>query len=132
MWSKERRHLRSTRALEPESFGLSVDRYVCLFLPRGPYYLAKVPGLFLNAASCAQVDKAVLAQYIFSPLSLVRQKYSIICQEAGEVGGLRVLGLSFIPQASALLAQSLIKIQEVRLTLHSGPGPHTLCQSGWG
>lgn len=94
---KEQRHLRLTRALEPASDGLSVEGYVCLFFPGGPYYLTKVPGLFLNAVSCAQVDKAVLAQYILSALSLVLQKYSIICQEAGEVEGLRVLGLSFMP-----------------------------------
>lgn len=86
-----------TRAFEPVAFDLSVEGYVYLFFTRGPYYLTEVPGLFLNAVSCAQVDKAILIQYIFSALNLVLQKYSIICQEAAEVERLRVPGLFSLP-----------------------------------
>lgn len=53
---------------------------------RRPYYLTEVPGLLLNAGSGAQVDKAVLVQYVFSALSLILKKHIVIWQET-EVKG---------------------------------------------
>lgn len=74
-------------------------------LPRRPLYLAKVPGLSLDAVSCAQEDEAVLVQQVLPALSFIRQEHSILWREAGKNEALGDTGLALHLQASALHAQ---------------------------
>ena len=71
-------------------------------LPRGPPYLAKVPGLSLDAVSRAQEDEAILVQQVLPALSFIRQEHSILWREAGRDEALWDTGLALHLQASAL------------------------------
>ena len=57
-------------------------------LPWRPPYLAKVPGLILDAVSRAQEDEAILVQQVLPALSFIPQEYSILWREAGRDEGL--------------------------------------------
>ena len=67
--------------------GLNTKGSLSPHLPWTSPYLAKVPGLFLDAVSCTQVDEAIMVQHVLPALRLILQEHSILWRETGRDEG---------------------------------------------